>query len=233
MLAIGRRKLVLGALALAGAAAACNKNGAGAQLEPSGDDIVIGAANAPVTLLEYGSAMCGHCRQFEESSWETLKTEFIDTGKLRFIFREALAPVSPDGSGTIESITLAIYQVSRCGEATEEQYFSRLGVFFEQQPAIYQAGTMANVRAKLLEIGGAANLSQDQILACISDPAGAARIQRLGEAFTRDGEAAGLTPAQMGTPMFFLDGQHLDTDKVMTPESVRATIDAAIAAKSA
>lgn len=233
MFAIGRRKLVwgAGALALAGAVGACgeSKGDSSNAARATGDDMVIGSANAPITLLEYGSAMCGHCRAFEEANWETLKGEFIDTGKVHFIFREALAPVSPDGSGTIESITLAMYQVSRCNNATPEQYFTRLGVFFEQQPAIFQAGTMANVRAKLIEIGTAASLSQDQIMACISDPAGAQRIQRLSDAFQRDGAAAGVS---LGTPMFFLDGQHLDTDTIMTPETLRSVLDAAIAAKS-
>jgi protein-disulfide isomerase len=233
MLSIGRRKLMAGAAALALAGACGNGGGsAGATSRATGDDMVIGADNAPVTLLEYGSAMCSHCREFEEASFDALKTEYIDTGKVKFIFREALAPVSPDGSGTIESITLAMYQVSRCGNATPEQYFTRLGVFFEQQPAIFQAGTMQNVRNLLMEIGRASGLSEEQITACIADPAGAQRIQRLGDAFTRDGQAAGLAPAQMGTPMFFLDGVHLDTDSMMTPAGLRAVLDAAIAAKS-
>jgi protein-disulfide isomerase len=223
MFAIGRRKLILGASALA--LAGCGNSG-GASVTVTPDDMVIGAANAPLTLVEYGSAMCGHCRAFEEATWDTLKREYIDTGKVRFVFREAFAPVSQDGSGTLESITLAMYQVSRCNGATAEQYFTRLGVFFEQQPAIFEAGTIPAIREKILEIGGAAGLADDQMDACISDAAGAARLQRLGESFSRDAQAAGQ---QGGTPMFFLDGAYTPTDNLMGAENLRRTLDAAAA----
>ncbi len=223
MFAIGRRKLILGGAALA--LVGCGEGG-DANIAITPDDMVIGAANAPVTLVEYGSAMCNHCRAFEEASWDTLKREYIDAGKLRFIFREAFAPVSQDGSGTVESITLAMYQVSRCNGATAEQYFTRLGVFFEQQPAIFEAGTIPAVKEKILEIGGAAGLADDQMEACIADSTGGPRLQRLGEAFTRDVQAAGQ---QGGTPMFFLNGAYVDTDTLMGAENLRRTLDAAAA----
>lgn len=227
MFAAARRKLLVGALALG---VLCG--GASAQVTPTDDDVVIGRADAAVTLLEYGSAMCSHCRAFEASSWDTLKSEFIDTGRVRFIFREALAPVSPDGSGVIESITLAIYQIARCDHASPEQYFTRLSAGFEQQRAIFQSASMAIVRDHLVGIGAEAGLMREQVMACISDPAGGARIERLGAAFTRDGAAAGVPPHEMGTPMFFLDGVRIETNNVMTPEGLRRVLDAAIAAKS-
>jgi protein-disulfide isomerase len=51
-------------------------------------DIVIGSANAPVTMIEYASLSCGHCAAFHESTYPTIKAEYIDTGKVRYIFRE-------------------------------------------------------------------------------------------------------------------------------------------------
>ena len=51
-------------------------------------DIVEGAANAPVTIVEYASMTCGHCAAFHREVYPTLKRDFIDTGKVKFILRE-------------------------------------------------------------------------------------------------------------------------------------------------
>ncbi len=220
-----RRTLLAGAFALT---ALLRAGDAAAQGAAMADDVVIGDAAARLSLIEYGSAMCGHCRAFEQASWPTLKREYIDTGKVRFTFREALAPTSPDGS--IESVTLAMYQVSRCNGATEEQYFQRLNIFFDRQPAIQHSETMAVVREHLIGVGATAGLTREQTLACLRDPAGPDRMLRLNEAFSRDGAAAGIAPERMGTPMFFLNGRHLDAAPMMTPEGLRRVLDAALTA---
>ncbi len=217
MAKLARRALLAAALAVVALAPAA------AQTASSADDMIIGAANAPVTLLEYGSAACGHCRAFEQASWETLKREYIDRGRVRFIFREALAPVSPDGSGVIESITLAMYQVSRCESASPQQYFTRLGVFFDRQPAIFRSANMAAVLEHIVTVGVEAGLTREQVAACINDPAGSARIQRLGAAADRD--------QLRGTPMFFLNGRPVETEPMMTPAGLRQVLDGAIAVR--
>lgn len=227
MVSLSRRNWVAGALTLS---ALCAAGGAGAQVAASADDMAIGAADAPVTLLEYGSVMCSHCRAFETASWDALKREYIDTGRVRFIFREALAPVSPDGSGVIESITLAMYQVARCQSTTPDQYFTRLSGLFERQPAIFHAESMGAVRDLLITAGLEAGVTREQALACMNDPTAADRMRRLSAAFNRDGGAAGIAPERMGTPMFFLDGRHIDTAPLMSPEGLRRILDAALAA---
>jgi protein-disulfide isomerase len=186
------------------------------------DDMAIGNPDSGVTLVEYGSTMCSHCREFEETVFGQLKTNYIDTGKIHFIFREVLAPVDPQR--VIPTIALAEYQLARCNNATPEQYFSRLGVLFEQQPAMFQAGSRQGIEAKLVEIGAAAGLSREQVLACVADPAGAERMNRLGEVATRDNVT--------GTPTFFLNGERLDDPNIMTYEGMSAALDAAIAARS-
>lgn len=216
-----RRALLVGALALTTSAHAQG----GAQTSALPDDVVIGSETARVSLVEYGSAMCGHCRAFEQASWATLKREYIDAGKVRFTFREALAPTSPDGS--IESVTFAMYQVSRCNGATQEQYFQRLTTFFDRQPDIQSSETMAVVRDHLISVGESAGLTRDQTLACLRDPTGPDRMRRLNDAFSRDAAAADVSPA---TPMFFLNGRHIETAPMMTPDSLRRVLDAALAA---
>lgn len=223
MVVFGRRNLLLGGGALAALSiAGCNGSGSGGAGGPTPDDMALGNPDSGVTLIEYGSSMCSHCREFEETVFAQLKTNYIDTNKIHFVFREVLAPVDPQR--VIPTIALAEYQVARCNNATPEQYFSRLGVMFEQQPAMFQAGSRQGIEAKLVEIGAAAGLSRDVVMACIADPAGAERMQRLGELATRDDVT--------GTPTFFLNGTKLDDPAIMTYEGMAAALDAAIAARS-
>jgi protein-disulfide isomerase len=218
MFVIGRRNLLLGAVALTAlGAAGCGAGGGSTEISP--DDMVLGEPNAKVTLVEYGSVMCGHCREWHEQNWEALKANYIDTGKVRFVFREILSPAQPE---IVPVIALAGFQVARCGNASPEQYFSRIGVLFEQQPAIFAAGSMEGVRAKLIEIGGAAGLSQDQVLACIADTSGAQRTDRISRAATE----------VTGTPTFFINGEKIEDPGVMNPEGLARILDAAVAANS-
>ena len=52
------------------------------------NDFIIGDDNAPITIIEYASMSCSHCADFHVNTLETLKEEYIDTGKVRFVFRD-------------------------------------------------------------------------------------------------------------------------------------------------
>lgn len=209
MVAIGRRGLVLGvsALALGATLGACNGSGASGGL--TADDMVLGSDDAPVTLIEYASTTCPHCAEFHETVWEQLKTTYIDAGRVRFVFREF--PTPPP------AIALAGFQVARCGAATPEQYFIRLDELFRQQAAMFATGSIEGIRAKLIEIGGAAGLSEQQITQCINDQAGQERVRRLVEA----GQQQGVT----GTPTFFINGARFE--QAPTYENLARALDAA------
>jgi len=204
MVAIGRRELILaaGALALAG----CN-GGGGASV--SADDMVLGNANAPVTLVEYASATCGHCAEFHETAWEQLKTNYIDTGRVRFIMREFPTQPAP--------VALAGFQVARCGGATPEQYFARLGEIFRTQQALFQSLGADGGRQYFINLGGAAGLTEEQVLQCIADNAGPGRIQRNLEAAQRDNVT--------GTPTFIINGTKFD--QAPTYENLSRALEAA------
>ncbi len=221
MLVLGRRNLLLGGGALAAlAVAGCNGSSQASGVTP--DDMAIGNPDSGVTLIEYGSTMCSHCREFEEAVFGQLKTNYIDTGRIHFIFREMLTPVDPQR--VIPTIALAEYQVARCANATPEQYFSRMGVMFEQQTAMFQAGSRNGIEAKLVEIGAAAGLSRETVMACIADPEGARRMERLQALADRDNVS--------GTPTFFLNGELMDGASVASYEAMAAALDTAIAARS-
>ena len=87
---------------------------------PLGDKI-LGDENAPVTIVEYASMTCGHCANFHTRTWPDLKKDYIDTGKVRFIFREF--PLDPVAS--------AAFMLARC--APQDKYFEIIDVMFEQQ----------------------------------------------------------------------------------------------------
>ena len=208
MVAIGRRGLILGvsALALLGC------NGAGGAAGASPDDMVIGADNAPVTIIEYASVTCPHCADFHEAVWEQLKTEYIDTGRVKFIFREF--PTPP------QQVAVAGFQVARCGGATPEQYFARVSELLRQQEAMFASGSMDGVRAKLIEIGGAAGLTEAQVNECITDEAGAERTRRVVEA----SNAFNIT----GTPTIIINGRKVEDADVVTWAGLQRNIDAAL-----
>src|SRR5262249_6013127 len=109
--AIARRHLLIGAAALVVAAAAGGfylwrrPTEAVAHRRPPGEqatevpiaellkpdplgDAIQGEANAPVTIVEYASMTCPHCAHFHETTYPEMKKKYIDTGKVRFIFRE-------------------------------------------------------------------------------------------------------------------------------------------------
>ena len=54
----------------------------------SDKDFVIGDKNAPITIIEYASMSCSHCANFHNNTLEKLKIEYIDTGKVKFVFRD-------------------------------------------------------------------------------------------------------------------------------------------------
>jgi protein-disulfide isomerase len=192
--------------------AACNPTPG--QTGASPDDIVLGPANAPATLIEYASATCPHCAHFHETVWSQLKANYIDTGRVRFIFREY--PTPP------EAVAVAGFQVARCGGATPEQYFARLGEIFRQHDDMFGPGaTMDSIRTRLIDIGTSAGLSQDQVMQCISDEAGAARTRRI----VGGAQQFNVT----GTPTLVLNGRKLEDPSAVTYEGLSHFLDQALA----
>ena len=57
-------------------------------LEITEDDFVIGSSNAPITIIEYASLSCNHCAKFHSDTLNDLKLEYVDSGKVRFVFRD-------------------------------------------------------------------------------------------------------------------------------------------------
>jgi len=71
----------------------------------------LGQASAPVTIIEYASMTCPHCAHFHETTYPELKKRYIDTGKVRFIFREF----------PLDSVAATAFMVARC--ADKDKFF--------------------------------------------------------------------------------------------------------------
>ncbi len=88
---------------------------------PQLGDRVLGKDDAPVAIVEYASMTCPHCAMFHEKTYPELKKRYIDTGKVRFIFREF--PLDPLAAGAA--------MLARC--APKEQYFPLIETLFQEQ----------------------------------------------------------------------------------------------------
>lgn len=195
---------------LAGCAAAAFAGTASAQ---TAGDMTVGSASAPLHLTEYASLTCAHCAHFHATNWATLKTRYIDTGRVRFTMREmATQPAA---------VALAMFQLARCGNAGPDEYMRRVGILFDRQHAILSTGTGAGVRDALLAAGGEWGLSQTAILASLNDPAGITRIQRSIDGAT----VLGVDH----TPSFLFDGVLDDDHTFQTPDGMVRILEARLA----
>jgi len=212
---IDRRTML--ALAAGAAAAACSPGaGGGAKAVAAEGDMALGDAKSKVTLIEYASVTCSHCAEFHKNVWPQLKSNYIDTKKINFVFREFTTPPN--------EVSAAGFLVARCGQPSVDQYFARLDVLFEQQVSVFEALQAGQVRTALLNIAKSAGLSEEQFNACVTDQAGIARIKA--------GEEAGIKQfAISGTPTLILNGEKLSNPAAYTYEGLAKLIDEKLAGK--
>ena len=88
---------------------------------PAFGEMTMGPDTAKVTVIEYASATCPHCAAFYNDTFGALKKEYIDTGKIHFVFREF----------PHQDAALAAFMLARC--APKEKYFPLIDVFFATQ----------------------------------------------------------------------------------------------------
>ena len=87
-------------------------------------DMAMGNDKAPVTVIEYASMTCSHCAHFQETTFPELKKRYIDTGKVRYIFREF----------PLDSLAAAAFMLARCaGKDDKDKYFALVDTLFRQQ----------------------------------------------------------------------------------------------------
>ncbi len=117
----------------------------------------LGSDDALVEVREYASMTCPHCARFHENVYPDLKAEYIDTGKIRFVFRE----VYFDRSGLWASM------LARCAGPT--RYFGVVDLLFERQDDWSRLSNPVQVTEQLFRIGRVAGMSDETIGACMTD----------------------------------------------------------------
>ncbi|MGE3148157.1 MAG: DsbA family protein [Pseudorhodoplanes sp.] len=148
------------------------------------EDMAMGAANAPVTIIGYLSTTCPHCAHFETTTFPELKKRYIDTGKVRFIYREfALNPLD---AGAV--------MLLRC--APKDRYFPLLEVLFQKQ----DQWVVQQPIPPLLAIAKQAGFTEDSFNKCLSNQK---MLDDIDSARNYASEKLGVN----STPTFFINGK--------------------------
>jgi protein-disulfide isomerase len=152
-------------------------------------DMVLGPADAAVTITEYASMTCPHCAAFNKDVFPKLKTEYIDTGKIRYIFREFPLDIKAAAGSML----------TRCiANGDSQKYFAVTDMLFRSQ----NDWVMKNTTETLTRIGKQAGLSQQQVEACLKD-------QALLDKIAADQKYASDILKVDSTPTFFINGEKI------------------------
>ena len=121
------------------------------------EDMVLGDANAPITMIEYASYTCPHCGSFHQNTYPQLKADYIDTGKVKFIFREVY----------FDRFGLWASMIARCGG--QERFFGITDLMFKTQADWTRAGEPVAIADELRKIGRLAGLNDEELNSCLQN----------------------------------------------------------------
>jgi protein-disulfide isomerase len=184
-----RRALIV--LALAAPLAATAPAVAVQQVAPvTPADRSIGRADAPVTVIEYASFVCHHCADWHQLVWPVFKQRFVDTGQVRFVFRNL---------PTDEVVSPPAHALARC--AAPERFFDVASVLMRGQAAVLRGGNREDWYDPAIAVSGR---TRAQIEACVTTEPTRTAIRR----DIQSAHQAGATT----TPAFFVNGRRV-TDR--------------------
>ena len=152
-------------------------------------DIVIGSPKAPITITEYASMSCSHCAAFGENVFPMLRSKYIDTGKVRFVFREFPLDIK---AATASILACCI------GKGDSEKSLGVIETLFKLQERL-----VAQTKETLLFVGKLNGMSEQEVEACASDQA---QLDKL----SADQQYAVRKSKVISTPTFFLNGVKLE-----------------------
>jgi protein-disulfide isomerase len=142
----------------------------------------LGSPEAPVVVIEYASATCPHCAQFHIRSWPQIRSAYIDTGKVLWIFREF----------PLDSLAMAAFMLARC--VPQDDYFPTIETLFKEQ----RLWTGPGARQELARVMLGAGMNQETFDSCIARSDLAEGIYNIA----KTAQAFGVT----STPTFFVNG---------------------------
>lgn len=228
---LGRLALVLAAAPLALGLAACGKkegSSGGSTEQPAAkvapppgktwQDVVVktpeggflmGNANAPIKLVEYGSLSCPHCAKLSNEGFRSLVDNYVNSGRVSYEFR----------SFAIHGIDVPLTVLARCGGP--ETFFGMVEQLYQNQEALMTRAQQGDAQAQaaanlprpqqmvavaqaygLIDFFAQRGISTDQAKACLADTAAA-------EDVAKQAEAAGKAGID-STPTLLIDGDKIE-----------------------
>lgn len=151
-------------------------------------DFTLGQPDAPVTVIEYGSFTCPHCQHWHETVWPEFKKNYVDTGKVKFIFREVY----------FDKFGLWAGMVAQC--SGEMRYYGVVDMLYDEQKEWIGSGDAGEIAENLRKIGAKAGMSRDQIDACLNDANMAQSMVATYQKHATDDKID-------GTPTFMVNGE--------------------------
>lgn len=153
-------------------------------------DIGIGDPNAPIKLIEYASAGCGHCAAFTIETLPQIEKEWIDKGQVYYVLRDF----------PLDNVAAVASMIARC--LPKERFYPFMDVLFRNQ-AVWHSQQTADPKEALIELARRAGLSREQVESCLKDQAALGRIQK-----SRD-DAANILKVK-STPTMFINGEVIE-----------------------
>ncbi|MEM8937219.1 MAG: DsbA family protein [Pseudomonadota bacterium] len=214
----GAALLLLGLAACGGASSedgsAATANDALVDPAPEGTgalgDMTLGNPESGVTLIEYASYTCPACKSFHDAFFKEIKTRYIDTGKINFIFREF--PTGPVDRSAAASL------LARCAadkNGTDAYFLVQEALFATQE----QWSRESDWQAQLMSIAAQARIDETAFFECV-------QRQDLADLINQNVTNARNTYNVSGTPTIILNGETL---RLTSAADLYAAIDAAIA----
>ena len=163
-------------------------------------DMVLGSADAKVTVIEYSSLGCPHCADFHEKVFPHLKANYIDKGKVRFISRDF----------PLDSVAMAAAMLARC--APQDKYFDMAGLFFQTQSTWHVSKDVTDALFSVVKQTG---FTRDAMETCLKD-------QKLLDGISSVRQRAGDLFKVNATPTFFVNGKKAES--FFTAAEIDATL---------
>ena len=149
-------------------------------------EMSMGNEKASVTVIEYASMTCSHCASFQEKTFPELKKRYIDTGKVRYIFREF----------PLDTLAAAAFMLARCaGEKDSSKYFAMVDTLFRQQ----RQWAIEKPTLPLLAIAKQAGFTEKTFDACLAN-------QKMLDGIESIRQHAAAKFKVQSTPTFFING---------------------------
>lgn len=157
------------------------------QYEVVGDH-AIGNPDAPITVVEYASVTCAACKNWHDAVYTDLRKKYIDTGKVRFVFREF--PTPP------ENLAVAGFLIANC--APEDKFFPLISLQFDRQRELINSANQGRAREEYGALAKVAGMSTAEYDACLQDEDERARL----DSVIRTAQERGVGK----TPTFYING---------------------------